>query len=91
MSKSQRTAAAERIQKWCDTDAEFDFNDWIQAANTNINELLTLRADAERENDELREYANHLYKCRMNNMRRSPFKCTCKLDELLNQQEKDND
>ena len=77
MNKAQRQKAAERIQKAHDA----DFGNY--EAHINRAELLTLLADAERENDELRSYASHKHYCQPN----ASVVCTCKLDELLNNRE----
>jgi len=66
MNKQQRFAAAERIQKVHEGtaiaieegDIYYDDNEVLEAHNHRA-ELLTLLADAERENDEWRELAYH--------------------------------
>jgi len=82
MNKAQRIAAAKRIQKNSD-------DNWPTAPADRA-ELLTLLADAERENDELREYANHKPDCkkwRVGAATTYTQKCNCGLDELLSKQE----
>jgi len=80
MNKAQRLEAAERIQK----------NSVISwpTAPADRAELLTLLADAERENDSLREYTNHKDDCQGYTVNEVEVdSCTCGLDELLNKQE----
>jgi len=89
MNKQSRIVAAERIQKLQDATDE-SHNISVHFLQQQRAELLTLLADAERENDELREYANHKPDCkkwRVGAATTYTQKCNCGLDELLSKQE----
>jgi len=79
MNKAQRIKAAERIQ----TAHNADFGNY--EAHINRAELLTLLADAERENEKLRGYTIHTIDCTANFEEKGG--CICGLDETLNNRE----
>ena len=93
MNKTERLKAAARIQKAHDeltqhyAKADKEREHWQSPAGAENKshhhraELRTLLADAERENDALREYVSHAGNCPMSVNREI---CTCKLDEILN-------
>ena len=89
MNQSKRKQAAERIQKAHDA-----FESWAgkysenspHKAHNNRAELLTLLADAERENEKLRGYTVHPTECHIHYEWEDKGYCDCGLDELLKQE-----
>ena len=86
MNSEQRKQAAKRIQKEQVVDKAI--SPYTMNASPRYRrcaELLTLLADAERENDLLRGYATHKFNCQRETHPQL-HKCTCKLDKILNKQ-----
>jgi len=95
MKKPERKRVAERIQKRSDWyEGLCSDNQYTMQSHADRVKLLTTLAAAEREVEGLRKYATHGFMCNQQYSRtwwKAERKCTCGLDELLNQQEKDDD